>query len=225
MLYDTAADADVAKSYYNVNGSYLGYTKRTRQLQINNAYNPMNMSNRILVNPGTQTSNIDINFSDGGFLAAKKLVLSPSTNSHTSDSGKLTFSSVDDGFTLVYEESEIEFRVGAAIDLAQGLYWIDWSLDETKSANGTDTQYDPPSKTLVEVTDGSSKVSFTVPDVPTIGVGNKTRHLCITTTNAPHTEVTIDLALANADVTGVKFSPNSLKFSPNVNERCFRVQV
>jgi hypothetical protein len=78
---------------------------------------------------------------------------------------------------------------------------------------------------LVEVTDGSSKVSFTVPDIPTVGVGNKTRPLCITTVNAPHTEATIDIALANADITGVTFSPNSLKFSPDVNERCFTVAI
>jgi hypothetical protein len=104
VLYDSAADADVAVSYCNVNGSYLGFTRRTRMLNVK-GYNPMNMSNRIVVNPGTQTENITINFSDGDFLAAKKLVLTPSTNSHTSDSGKLTFTSARDNFTFIYEES------------------------------------------------------------------------------------------------------------------------
>jgi hypothetical protein len=223
-LYHPADDYDIAKSYANVNGAYLGFTKRSRFLKVNN-YGAMLMTNRVVVNPGTQTSDLLLTFEDNEFLAAKKLVVTPSTNSHTSDSGKLSFTSAMDNFTMVYEEDSIYFRIGAAIDLSQGLYWIDYAIDETKQDGQTDTQYDYPVKTLVEVTDGTTKVSFTVEDLPTVGVGNSTRPLCISTINAPHKEVTIDVALSNSDVTGVTFTPNSITFTPNVNRRCFRVAV
>jgi hypothetical protein len=223
-LYDSSADVDIAKSYRNVNGSYLGFTKRSRSLKVNN-YDPMLMTNRVVVNPGTQTANLMLTFEDNEFLAAKKIVVTPSTNSHTSDSGKLSFTSVADNFTMVYQEDTIYFRIGAAIDLVQGLYWIDYAIDETKQDGQTDTQYDYPVKTLVEVTDGTTKVSFTVEDLPTVGVGNKTRPLCISTINAPHKEVTIDVALTNSDVTGVTFTPASITFTPDVNRRCFTVAI
>jgi len=71
---------------------------------------------------------------------------------------------------MYHLEHSINFRLAAAIDIPQGLYYINWTIDETRFDGATDNIYDPPVKTLVEVYP-RSKASFTIEPIVDVGVG------------------------------------------------------
>jgi uncharacterized protein (UPF0128 family) len=117
------------------------------------------------------TNNIQITTSQGASepLSADRVVFTASINQFNADSGKIAFISEDD-FTMYHLEYSINFRLAAAIDLPQGLYYIDWTIDETSFDGTTENVYDPPVKTLVEVY-SKSKASFVIETIVEVGVG------------------------------------------------------
>jgi hypothetical protein len=95
FLYDksTTVLGYTARSYGVLNSAYLGFDYNTDRLDVN-SYNPQNMSSRIQVWAGSQTGDIPI--STHGInnpMGLLKLILSPSTNARTPDSGNLSYTS------------------------------------------------------------------------------------------------------------------------------------
>jgi len=98
-------------------------------------FDPQDKTGRIIVYPGTTSSAITVSLGTNDPMAAKNVKLTPSTNSRTPDSGKLSFVSSFYEFQIFQEFLAIDFKLGAAIDTAQGLYYINWSVEETRNEN------------------------------------------------------------------------------------------
>ncbi len=95
LLYDRSATVlgYIARSYGVLNSAYLGFDNNTDRLDVN-SYNPQNIRSRIQVWAGSQT--VDIPISTHGInnpMGLLKLILSPSTNPRTPDSGNLSYTS------------------------------------------------------------------------------------------------------------------------------------
>mmetsp|Transcript_26229 Transcript_26229/g.4508 ORF Transcript_26229/g.4508 Transcript_26229/m.4508 type:complete len:104 (+) Transcript_26229:4912-5223(+) len=103
---------------------------------------------------------------------------------------------------MYHLEYGIYFRVAAAIDTTQGLYYANWSIVETSFDGSTEDAYNPPIKTLIEVFP-KSKASFTVESITDIGIGKTSRPIRIYATNSAHTAVNIDIALLDSNITGI----------------------
>ena len=84
-------------------------------------------------------------------MAARKVELNPYTNPRTSDADGLSYSSRLHSFNFMQADLEIWFRVGASIDMAKGLYYINWNMHEQHQEGSKHYHYHPPVKTLVEV--------------------------------------------------------------------------
>jgi hypothetical protein len=70
-----------------------------------------------------------------------------------------------------------------------------------------------------------NKATFSIETIPAIGVGKTSRPIRILASNAPHTAVNIDIALANNDITGITIQPSTLNFSSGRTERYFLISV
>jgi hypothetical protein len=83
------------------------------------------------------TNNIQISTNQGVTepLAADKVVFTPTINSYTSDSGKIIFTPLNP--TMYHLQYSTNFRVAAAIDTIQGLYYANWSIVETSFDGST----------------------------------------------------------------------------------------
>jgi len=68
----------------------------------------------------------------------------------------------------------MSFNIAASIDITQGLYYIDWELEEARLDGATDDLYDPPNRTLVEVYP-RLKATFTIEAIPVIEIGRTSR--------------------------------------------------
>jgi len=137
-----------SRSYPNMNAAYASFYDGYRPLLIN-GYSPQSKTNRIMVYAGTQTSDVYITTeSTSKPMAAKQIVLTPTTNSRTPDGGKLKYISASDSWTLFQSFYQIQFRVCAAINTTKGLYYIGWFNNETKQTGLNDVQYSIPVSTL-----------------------------------------------------------------------------
>jgi hypothetical protein len=227
FVYNTASTslAYTARSYGVLSRAYLGFTRSRKQLMVN-SYNDQYISNRIVVFAGSQSTNIAISTeSTSKPLSAKKIVFYPATNSRTSDSGKLAYTSYLNAFTLWQDEYSLNFRVAAKVDLGKGLYYIDWTIDESLENGLTENAYNRPVKTLVEVVAKTSKkYKFAVSTIPAIYKRGKSAPIKISIDNAPASNVIITLSITGT-LSGVSVSPSSITFSPNVNSAYFQVSV
>lgn len=161
-------------------------------------------------------------------------MLTPTSNprSDRSPDGKLGYSSPIHDFTLFSGVNEIHFRVGADITLAKGIYYINWSVEETRYDNSADSSvatYHEPTKTMVEVVaKKNNKYQFTTNSPAGLNVpkGTYTTDITVSVSNAPYADVTLDLALSTATAdANVVISPNQLVFEKDVTEKSFRIQV
>lgn len=121
------------------------------------------------------------------------------------------------------DESMIHFRVGADISLSKGIYYVDWAVAETETAN----YYAKTKRTKVEViAQTANKWQFSVDDYSgkAIYKGHSSPSLKLSVTNAPFTKATVTLKLATADA-NITFSPTSLEFDANHTERFFKINV
>lgn len=90
------------------------------------------------------------------------------TNKFNNDEGKLKFTS-EDNFTMYLYESSIKFRISADSDIEQGIYYINWTIQEEPLVVGKNLYYTPV-KTMVEVATEQT-LSFQVGSIPSIPVG------------------------------------------------------
>jgi len=227
FVYRTSATNLIytSRSYNNMNAAYANFYDGYRPLLVN-GFSPQSKTNRIMVYAGTQTSDVYLTTeSTGKPMAAKQIVLTPTTNSRTPDGGKLKYTSASDSWTLFQSFYSIQFRVCAAIDTTKGLYYIDWSNNETKQTGLNDVQYDIPASTLVEVVGKTSgKYTFGVSTIPNVSTGFTSVPIKVTISNAPCTDVTVNIAVSGTPA-NISVTPTALTFSPDVNIRYFQIQV
>ena len=185
------------------------------------------MSNRIIVYAGTQTEDIPITTDSSSSVAAKKLVLTPTTNERTPDSAKLVYTSVMHSFEFFQEMLDIHFRVAASIDLAKGLYYIDWEVEETKQDGTNRDHYHVPVKTLIEVVPKTAKkYKFKLDQLAqSIPRGSNSPPIRISIDNAPANEVVVNLSPTAGSAAGISVRPSTVTFTKDVNERYFEVVI
>lgn len=126
FTFDVSDKGYTARSYGNLNAGYLGFSYKYDRIEVNSG-------NRIKVWAGSYTTNNSIKAStNGGMMAAEKVTLSPSSNvrSLVNPDTKIAYTSAED-FVFFSATNEINFRVGADINLSKGIYYIDWSITET----------------------------------------------------------------------------------------------
>jgi hypothetical protein len=214
-----------SKTYGLLNAAYLGFLQVKRTISVN-GYNPQNKANRIRVYPGTQTTDITISTANSTVpVESRYLVLTPSTNTRTPDRGLLAYSSFKDNWILLQEETAIHFRVAADKNIPKGLYYISWNVEEGLHSATQEKQYSLPAITLIEVPAKTKAVyTFTIADVPPVAINGTSIPIRISTPNAPHTAVSINIGLRNAPTT-VSISPAVLTFKPDLNTLYFYIHV
>ena len=215
-----------SRSYDNLHAGYASFQQPNRALWVN-FYDPFSKSNRIVVSAGSQTTDLLISTADSNQpLAAKMIEFSPATSTSTPDSGKLTYTSTSTNWKLSQGKWSIPFRIGAAIDMSKGLFYIDWTITETKEAGRSENQYDPPVSTLVEVqAKTSAKFMFSVSSVPTLTTGYSSVPIRLAVPNSPHSDVTVNVAVQGSPANITVGPSPSFKFLPDVNKLHFQIQI
>ena len=227
FVYDktTSSHQYTSRSYGMLNSAYIGLSYVSRELFVNN-YDPQNKSNRIIVYAGTQTQDIKITTSgEDAPMAARKVELNPYTNPRTSDADGLSYSSRLHSFNFMQADLEIWFRVGASIDMAKGLYYINWNMNEQHQEGSKHYHYHPPVKTLVEVvakTPGRHSISVEQDSNITFQVGYTSPPIRLSVANSPASDVTVNLT---SSTSGITVNPLSVVFTPDVNERYFEITI
>lgn len=144
------------------------------------------------------------------------------TRTNPAPNGKIDFKSPIHNFEFKSDETQIHFRVGAAVDLSKGIYYLDWTITE----NTTTNYYNKAVKTKVEViAKKENHYAFSV-EAPTQAItkGYSSPAIRVSTTNAPFTAVSVGLKLANAN-TAITFTPTSLTFNSVTTEQYFQINI
>ena len=231
--YDASDKKYKQKSYDNLNSAYLGFNNAYDAMTVNE-YNPQNNSNRIKVYAGSYTQDIVIKAesdTNQSQMQAQKIVLTASANvrSRTAPSTRIAFTSAEYAFTFFQEYTQINFKVGADINITKGLYYIDWSKVETGQVSSTNssTHYHHPVRTLVEVVAKvDNKFAFTCETLGTDAIkGTSTPNIGISTTNSPFSDVTILFGLQAGNNANITFSPNTVVFGPNDLTKYYTINV
>jgi len=218
-----------------LNSAYLGFNNQYDLITVND-YVAQSMASRVKVYAGSYTTELNIKAtSETGqnIMQAKSVVLTASANprTRTNPDSKLSFLSNEYAFTFFQEYTQITFRVGAALSLTKGLYYIDWTKVETEqtSTYAKSTHYHHPVKTLVEVVEAvANKYSFTAETLGVnaiVGTSTPDIGVSITTGNSPYSDVTITMALSAGSDTNITFDPSSLSYGPNDVTKYFRIAV
>lgn len=84
--------------------------------------------------------------------------------------------------------------------------------------------YNPPTKTLLEVYP-KYKATIKIETIRDIGVGKTSRPIKVTASNAPHTDISIDIKLSNSDATGITIQPHKLLITRGMTERYFLITI
>lgn len=191
------------------------------------------MSSRIIVHAGSFTANKTITtMGINTQMASPKLILTPSTNSRskTNPDSKIAITSEIHKFTFYQKTTEISFKVGADISLVKGLYYIDWTIEETAQATSvTSKQYYKPTKTLVEVV--AAKTSNQFPFIVNsfsgqdAFKGTRTPNIEIKIDNSPFSDVTVTPSLDGGNNSNVIFHPSALTFRSIDTTKYFQIEV
>lgn len=165
-------------------------------------------------------------------MQAKKIVLTPTSNARTrvNPDSKLGYQSLIATFQFFQEETNIAMRVGADVTLSKGLYYIDWSIEETSQSStvANAAQYHQPVRTLVEVVAAvNNKWTFAVQGFAngTVNQGTKSPDIGVSVSNAPFADVAIALALSGGANENIIMHPSSLTFGPQDTMKYFKIEV
>lgn len=210
--FDASDKTYTGRSYGNLNAAYVGFN-----YEFDNQFT-VNSGNRVTVWAGSYSQDVAITVGgNSGSLASKKVTLSPSTNSRSrrNPDSNIAFQSLVENYVILSEVDEIHFRVGADINLGKGLYYIDWSITEesfTFAGVETANHYHAPAKTMVEVVAKvTGKYTFSVQNL----VGNPVKgttspSIAVSVSNAPFTDVNVNLSLLGGDNVNLTFEPSVL---------------
>jgi hypothetical protein len=210
LVVDPTTKGYAYRSYGVLSKSYLGFKYVYKRLAANNDTGLK--VNPIVVYPGSET--VDLTLSTvGSPCSAKQILFKPRTDAYG-----LEYRSKDHNFTLLEGQQSIGFRVAAAADISKGLYYIDWTIEET-----TGQTYSRPVRTLVEVAAKTPhKYKFQVPALSSVPRGSTSLLFSVTVSNAPANNVTITITSATP---GISVAPSVLVFSPGVNDASFQISV
>ena len=228
FVYQTDANnrAYLSRPYSQQNAAYLGFLQPLRTFVVN-SYNPQNKNNRVVVYPGTQSMDIPIMTANNSWpLEAKYVTFSAKVNANTPDGSALTFTSFRDNWVMLQDEWLINFRVSAAANALKGLYLVTWSITEGKQPTVSSNWYSPPPQTLVEVPAFKANVySFSVDDIPPIPVGTTSLPVSVWVSNAPQSDVAVNIEVQAPYNETVSVSPSTLSFVPDLNSLYFNITV
>jgi len=189
----------------------------------------VNSGNTIVVYAGSYTTNVAI--SADTQMSSKSVTLTASNNTRTrkNPENNIQFKSDVENFVFYSENTSIHFRVGADINLAKGIYYINWSIsEEGHSANNDVQQYHQPMKTKVEVVaKKANKWSFQVEGFTGGNTykGTSSPDIGVSVSNSPFSDVTVGLSLLGGENTEVTFEPSSLVFGPEDTVKYFRITI
>jgi len=210
------------RSYTNTNQVYVPFKDTYKSFTVNN-YDPVTKNNRIIVRAGTQSGEIGLyTAGEGRVLTAKEVVFRAVTYRDTLEEGKLRYTSGRDKWVMRQGGLSMQFRVAAALNTAEGFYYIDWLLNETVPTGGSEC-YRPPVRTLVEVVSKQAALLSIAP-VPSLPTGSSSPPIQISTPNPPHTDVQVTISLSPPSPL-ITLTPSILGFSTDVNTQYFQVQV
>lgn len=229
IVYDSANHVITSRSHLETHDGYVGFFDAGKPLYVND-YSPELKENRIVVFAGTQTEDIYITTeSESKPNASKSISFAYEVSSYFPDSGaadKITLTS-DDDWILHENLYHISFRLSADIDMAKGLYYIDWEITEELHDGVDENVYQPPVKTLVEVVEKvDAKYEFEVGEIYDQYINFDSLPIPISVSNSPNADVTIEISVAeSAQSAKVTVEPTSITFGPGDNEKYFIVKV
>ena len=225
FVYQKDLKRVTSRAYSSMNAGYLGFMQPLRTISIN-GYNPQNRANRIVVYPGTQTSDIPITLVNISMpLQAKNLQFQPTISKRTPDNNLLTFTSYQDNWLMVQDEWTIHFRVSADKTLTKGLYYVNWKVDEGRQPGVEHPVYDLPPVTLLEVAELTvGVVPFQIAAILPLAIGFSQAPVKVALANPPDKDVTLHIQL-DSNLTTVLISPSSLTFYPNLDYQYFNITV
>ncbi|CAG9314827.1 unnamed protein product [Blepharisma stoltei] len=209
------------KSYGILNSAYLGFALSTTSTKVG-SYNPANMSGKIQVAPGTQTSDITVKLDDAWPLASRSVKLTPSSNVNYADSGNLKYTSAHYSWMIYQMYPSLNFRVAALTGTAVGIYYIDWAITEVPQT-GLSAIYSTPLSIMVEVCQISA-ATISIATIPTINIGTKSIPIAMTLSNAPASDLTVTPSFGTT-TTAISINPTSLTFKQDVNVLYFQLIV
>lgn len=211
----------MGKSYANINPGFIGFSQSGSKLTIG-GYNPMYKSSHILIVPGTQSLDLSIKISEDWGLKAKKIVFKP--KNHIKNSVTLNFASAVHDFFILQGEQSINFKVSLEIGAQNGLYYIEWDLNEYSLIGLTQPAYSKPCKTLVEVYSGFTYQLSSIPALDIIQ-GTESIPILISSPVPPASNFTLALSFEDASLNGIEISPISLTFSSETTQMFFKISV
>lgn len=227
-IYSGNSDNFISKSYPETYSGYLGFDDFGRKILVN-AFEPKLEENAIKVYAGTQSEDIYITTEDESMpCAAKSIVYSYSIyhfNSDGSTSSNVILTSVSDKFKMYENAKSIVFRVSAPKSALKGLYYISWTKAETWQSGVAVDTYQPPVRTLVEVTSGI-QYPFIIGELGSFYRGEVSSFIPITISNPPHSTVTLTIVVkTSTQSTKLIVSPSTLTFLPDINRRYITIEV
>ena len=228
FVYDTTASLlnYSLRSYGQLSAAYTGSSSNRLNLAVN-GYDPNLQTNKITVYPGTQSNDIAITtVSINEPMLAQRVTLTPTTNERTPDGGLLKYESYVHEFAMFLEQTSINFKITADLNITKGLYYIDWAVDELPQSGYTE-RYNPPPKTLVEIPALTEKkyhvsVAQLVYAVPH---GETSVPIIVSIPNAPASDIKVSLSVVQGDNVGILLTPSELEFGPGETEKSFIITV
>lgn len=222
--YDLSAKGWTNMSYDNLNAAYVGYDYARDQLLVNNG-------NRITVYAGSYSSDVAIvGSTNDGAMQSKSVKLTPSNNprARNNPGENIKFQSLVHDFLFISGYNAIHFRVGAALNLAKGIYYIDWSITEEEWDANQGKQYHQPKKTMVEViAKTNNKYAITVEGFGNGNVykGTTSPSIGLSITNSPFDDMTVALSLLGGTNENITFKPASLTFGSEDRTKYFAIEI
>ncbi|CAG9332621.1 unnamed protein product [Blepharisma stoltei] len=208
----------LSKSYGLLNSGYKGYTQEASSLGVDYS----EPSGRIALIPGQQSDDIHMKISNSWPSVDKSIKFIPTISG--TGSSYLKLSSQFHGWVLKQMHSEIVFRVAALRETPNGIYYIDWTLNEN-SQDPNVSMYNAPSSTLIEVhTNPDKHLSINISKIPKLYVGYSSVPVCVTMTYAPANNLMVTPTF-NSDSIGIAANPAWLQFAPDINSLCFTIDV
>ncbi|CAG9312215.1 unnamed protein product [Blepharisma stoltei] len=226
-IYNDTANLVLGKSYGVLNSAYIGYNRSYIPIEVN-SYSPKSVGqtsdNRIRLLPGTQSDDITISIGNWP-MRSKKLILTPHSNPNYPDDYIFEYSSTFHDWTILQMYDSMTFRIAALSNATSGLYYIDWSTEETVQPGVSSDLYGSPYSILVEVCEPETEnVAITVGQIPNLVVGYTSIPISVTLGAAPATDITVWLSFNNAP-SGIFISPTYLMFGPNEDVKYFELFV
>ena len=211
----------LGKTYGNLNSGFVGLKSSGMKIKIGN-YDPMFPENHLILVPGTQSSELEVQVTETWGLMAKKLVLKPLN--HEKNVNTLEFASDIHNFYILQGQQSITFKISTELGAVNSLVYIKWESNEYSLLGLTEPAYSKPCKTLVEVYSGKVfelvSTGFLI-----IEKSSESKPIKITSPVPPSSNFTLSLSFQDATLNGIELSPISLTYKAETTEQYFTIKV